>query len=172
MRSLSAPRQSISKALPSWIATITCEAPRYLPSIGRDLACMSVTGPALKCSLKEQVALVLAARHGGADSRSLIRHRNASPAVTTWISVIAAARFALPPRPELLPATPWRISNSDPPTAAAPRILFAEGDRSEYYAVAGTAGLYAPHVARASAALPPMRGEGQGLARCRAAARD
>jgi hypothetical protein len=61
-----------------------------------------------------QVALVLSARQGGADSPSLIRHRTASPATTASTPVIVAARFAQAPRHELLPATPWRISNSDP----------------------------------------------------------
>jgi len=74
-----------------------------------------------------QVALVLAAQQGGADSPSLIRHQKAPPAITTSTSVIAAARFALPPRPELLPATPWRISNSEP--AQSSQIKIAPGER-------------------------------------------
>jgi hypothetical protein len=66
-----------------------------------------------------------------------------------------AAALRLPPR------GPARV----PPGARELPRLRAQGHHSERDAAAGAAWLHAPHVIGAAAALPELRGEGQGLAR-------
>src|ERR1700724_2832445 len=64
-RSLSPPRQSMSKVAPSWMAAVIWAAPNCLPSIGPDVQWVSVTAPTLRRALNTRP------RDGGLDAKSM-----------------------------------------------------------------------------------------------------